>query len=330
MTHIHALLEAQLAGYFKIEAFKQDAKGNEIPGTRRIAAGWFPNLITNAGLDYLGANGSYVGDFYACGVGSGSTTPAFTNTALDAQVARTSNYIGAQGGTAPSAPYYGWRRIKWRFATGTAAGNLSEVGVFSATTGGTMWSRALIVDGSGNPTTITVLSDETLDVTYELRLYPPTSDAAWGPLNFTIDGVATAESGVIRASGVTSSSYMDTWVPGEWTATAAAGLIHNSSAGNVRCLAYETQTLGAITSSPTGTGYNATSVTPAAYTNGNYYRDHTVLWDLNAGNTGTIIGSFKIPTIVGSFQASINPGIPKNSSKRFILNVRVSYARYTP
>lgn len=328
MTHTYALLEAQLAGYFKIEAFKQDANGNEIQGTRRVAADWFPNLITNAGLNFLGANGSYVNDFNTCGVGSGSATPAITDTALATQVARTSTRTESLYGTVTTTPSYGWRRVKWRFATGVAAGNLNEIGVFSSTTGGTMWSRALIADGSGNPITITVLPDETLDVTYELRLYPPASDTSWGPVNFTIDEVTTAESGVIRAAGLAGSSSSDTWAPGTTAGTAAAGLIHSTALA--RCRAYETQTLAAATGSPAGTPYDATSITVEPYTNGNYYRDHAILWDLGAGNTGTIIGSFKIPTIVGSFQANITPGIPKTSSKRFTMNVRVSYARYTP
>ncbi len=94
-----------------------------------------------------------VGDYMStCMVGSGNAAPAETDTALQAR-ASTSN-INVQSNNSNVSPRYGWRRRTFRFAAGAAAGNLSEVGVGWTTTA--VFSRALILDGSGNPTTITV------------------------------------------------------------------------------------------------------------------------------------------------------------------------------
>lgn len=326
MTNVNVNIEALFAGRFKLEAFKTDADGNEIPGTRRVAAEWFSNLITDAGLDLMGTqrgwgnNGQWL---YACGVGSGSTVPAFTDTALVAQVARTASKQADTNGAQGSAPYFGWRRITYRFATGVAAGNLSEVGIFSAMTGGTCCSRALIVDGSGSPTTITVLSDETLDVTYELRNYPPTTDSTW-TANLTINGTSITHSGTVRASLVTTSSC---WKFTE-SSDADGGIITIRSSSS--CRVFSTTTLGSITGQPSGTSSPQSNTTASSYVNGTFARNHTLTYGLTDGNVTGGIGSITISTLLGAYQANFSPVIPKDGTKVFTLGVRVSWGRYTP
>lgn len=327
MTDIHANFEFQFAGRYRIEAFKADADGNEIPGTRRVAADWFDNLITNAGLNLfgsqtvqIGSNGSWL---YACGVGSGSTTPANTDTALVSQVARTTTKQLDQNGAAGAAPYYGWRRITYRFGTGVAAGNLSEVGIFSASSGGTCCSRALIVDGGGTPTTITVLADETLDVLYELRMYAPTSDASWGPV--TISGISY--SGTVRASLVTSSVY---WAPGVVSPPSIVGLWGRNASSGAAAQATATATLAAVTSQPSGTGFPETSKAASAYTPGTYARTQSLTWAIADGNTGSGIGTIWASTTVGAFQMNFSPVLAKDATKTLTLNFTISWGRYTP
>ena len=68
--------------------------------------------------------------------------------------------------------------------------------------------RALILDGGGSPTTLTILSDETLDVTYTIRVYPPTTDVTG---SITLDGVSygyTIRPCNVSTSG-TGSYYWD-------------------------------------------------------------------------------------------------------------------------
>ena len=73
------------------------------------------------------------------------------------------------------SPYYRWAKVTWRFGQGVAAGNISEVGLGWGNSN--LWNRALIKDANGNPTTITVLSDEYLDVVSEIRDYPTLSSS---------------------------------------------------------------------------------------------------------------------------------------------------------
>lgn len=78
---------------------------------------------------------------------------------------------------------------------------------------------------------------------------------------------------------------------------------------------------------PSGTRFPPTSITASAYTNGTYYRDHAMIWDLNDGNTAGGVGSALILTKFGAFQLSFTPKIDKTVAKRLTLNIRVSWAR---
>jgi len=96
-----------VAGYFQIEKCKADANGNAIESTRTIAAPWQKNLIVNQGLDLFLTTGVQLHSY--CRVGSGSATPAFTDTALQSQLASSVTYQATAFGTQNSTPpYYGW------------------------------------------------------------------------------------------------------------------------------------------------------------------------------------------------------------------------------
>lgn len=144
--------------------------------------GPFSNLITDIGLDSLYGGPGYVQAF----VGTGSSTPSTLDTQLNNYLAK-SNWVGdipgvswngsaARGG----APDYWVQGVgTFPFGQGVAAGNISEVAVgwFDSAAGTDAqkhrcFSRALILDGDGDPTTITVLSDEFLEVIYALKMYP--------------------------------------------------------------------------------------------------------------------------------------------------------------
>ena len=288
--------ETQCAGWFKIEAIRPD-------GTRRVLADWFPNLILNGGLDRMGENGDYLN---WCQVGSGSTAPIAAQTALVNRIAGTNTHQASVAGAQASAPYYGWYRRTDRFAAGVAAGNLSEVGVGWATSG-SLFSRALILDGGGNPTTITVLSDEVLDVTYELRRYPGTVDLTG---TVVLDGVT--HNWVSRAAGVTDSRY--------WAGTSEMALdwprAYNGDIGAVTAL------------TPSGTS-GTLSATLLAYSSGSYTRATTVSAGLNDSNLSGGIRSILISSYsgVGSYQIQFDPAIPKDNTKVLSLTIQHSWAR---
>lgn len=294
-----------LAGRFKLEALKIDDEGNEIAGTRRVVADWFENLVTDNGLD-LFSSGSYL---RYCQVGTGSTTPVNGNTALAAKVADTATILASSEGAQSSAPYFCWRRNTYRFSVGVAAGNLAEVGIGASSTAN-LFSRALILDNMGSPTTITVLSDEVLDVAYELRVYPPVDD--WEG-TVTLDGVVYDVTG--RASEVDSSAY---WFIGD--------------VGDAGSLSYALAfdgAIGPITGAPSGASSFASSVVTGSYSSSSLLQDANMTWVLGDGNFAGGISAIRLRFGVGTYQFGFSPAIPKDNTKILALTVRNSWARKT-
>lgn len=191
-----------LAGRYQLEVGKLDADGNEIPESRRVVVPWFENLITNAGLDYLGSTSQ--NNLAMCRIGTGNTAPANTDTALVAQVGSTTTVGNGETSGYDSTDNYLYCRVSRRFNPGTVSGvNLAELGM-AASNAVNLFSRSLIKDIGGSPTTIALEDDEYLDVLYELRMYLPTNDAT---TVVTIDGVSTTVT--IRYS--THANALDAW-----------------------------------------------------------------------------------------------------------------------
>lgn len=258
---------------------------------------WFKNIVLDQGLQQLG----YTGVIGVCRVGSGSSTPDKAQTALDNQVASTgqveseSNGVNSIGG-------YVWVRRKFRFGTGSAAGNLTEVGVGWAATGNTLFNRALIRDTENNPTTVTVLSDEVLDVTVELRAYvsllPTTSSVTISDVRYNLKIQAVLEA---KSSLFQNAYYCD-------GATGYSGAITGSS----------NRPSGAI---------DGFGVTNLGYNPGSLKKRFDIYWGLTQGNAAplkTIVSS----TPYCTFQVEIDPPIPKTAETVFKLTQEVSWGRY--
>lgn len=307
-------LPVQLAGFYKMEAFREYADGNEIPGSRRAAADWFPNLITDAGLEGMGTL-SILELTAFCRVGTGTTAPAVTDTGLVAQIASTATQQSTSQAAQTTPPYYGSYVITRRFAVGVAAGNLSEVGMASAATGGIMYSRARILDGGGNPTTITVLSNEVLDVTYQVRNYVPTEDGNWSA---TIASVGY--SGTVRAADATNAQQ---WPGVEY----AAG--RNSNA-NFPTTVFNGAINAAVTGTPSGNDAFASDAN-ITYVANTLSCDYTATMGLNAGNLSGGITAILLRTAYGSYQLSVSPAFPKDNTKTATLTFRCGpWGRFTP
>lgn len=151
-------IEEKIGARFKLVASKADGRITK-------ETGWFDNIVLDSGIDRMLS--STWGDGVA--VGSGSSTPQKTQTQLDSVIATTTTRIsGTSGAQTTTEPFYEWVRYIYRFGEGIAAGNISEVGIIyrNATN---LWNRALVRDTEGNPTSITILSDEFLDVVVEVR-----------------------------------------------------------------------------------------------------------------------------------------------------------------
>src|SRR6478736_5782795 len=204
----------------------------------------------------------------------------------------------------------------YQFAAGVAAGNLTEIGIGWNTT--QLFSRALIVDSGGSPTTLTILATEILNVTYIFRAYPPTAD---NTVSVTISG--TSYTIVSRPSLVTNINF--------WSApTLTNGLNTNNNNVSQPATYPSTSTLGAVTSAPSGTqlACPSTAYSWATYTNGNYYLDITISLGVADGNSAGGIGVMSIQPRSGAYQLSFSPAIPKDSTKTFILTVRHFFTRH--
>lgn len=319
--------KTELEGYFELDVFKADANGKKIEKSKRRVAE-FHNLILNQGLDYL-AQGTItqVGSTLSCcQVGTSSAVVAAGQTGLQSFLAGTNVTPSVNSTTQPSSPFYGTKIITYEFAVGAAAGNLAEVGVGRATTGNVLFCRALIVDGGGVPITITVLSDEILQVTYSLRCYPVEADT---PAVVTISGSNyTFTRRPIRVTSV------------EWAFSQATssgingfGLDDTFSASMV---AFSGGLVLATGTNMSGTSANRSSAANSAYVPGTYSRSCTGTWAIAAANFGA--GGIQGILVVskfgnaaqggpGVYQYGISPGIPKISTQQLVMNYSFQWAR---
>lgn len=289
-------------------------------GVVRQRTGWMNNLITDWGLNRKGTGG--VGTF--CHVGSGSNAPAVTDTVLQTWVASTNLNQSTNGGATGSAPYYGFVRRTYRFQEGDAAGNIAEVGIGpNGLSTSELFSRALVLDALGNPTTITVLIDEILDVEYELRQYSPTVDAEYTVVD---SGSAVSHDITVRAASVNSAS---SW--GGNTGIGALNVLNGGVRFNQQWIAYD-GAIGSVTQLPSGnfTLISASQITEGAYSNNSLERTASANLQLEVGNLASGIRSLRFgSSVAGTYQAEFDPPIMKDNTQTLRIDAKVSWGRAT-
>lgn len=264
-----------------------------------------PNLIVTSGLNQIGSGNELI---TSCCVGTDSTPTTLGMTSLGNQIAATTTQQTSSSGAQSSAPYFSWYRRTFRFGQGAAAGNLTEVGI--KTSAGVLFSRALIVDSAGSPTTLTILADEYLDVTYEFRMYPDIADTVLTvPLNGS-DYVCT-----LRASGVNSMpSYFEYGIS---SGLASSNTTYFYSGG-----------IGTITGGPSGNNYYHNHNLVGGYVNDTFERVFNFSAGLNNANFSEGVNSLYLRTSKGQFQVGFSPAIPKTSYMTLSLNLTIKWANY--
>lgn len=313
-----------LKGHFILEKFKGDADGNPVGDC--IERLEFDNVITNGGLDLIYNCPTYaygIGYFMnSCAVGTGNTAPAVTDTSLANYLTATGRADASTTNTYVAGPPAYWKAVQtYQFGTGVAAGNLTEIGIFPTNGSATnLFSRALIVDGSGNPTVIVVESDEVLNVTYELDVYFNTSDVT-----------GTFVSGGITYNTVIRPATIN--LPNSISRRLAP-----TSDGSTFTMAAYSGALGTITQTPGGTGYSIIYYNGAAegpYVNGDHHIDVRAVAPVNSANFGAGgVKAFLFGSGLGFFQISFldgsGNGIPKVSGQQMSCTFRYSWDRYAP
>lgn len=305
-------LNIGLEGRYKLVATKAD-------GSQRVLADWFENLILDSGLNRLGQGAAWD----QAQVGTGSTAPANGQTSLAALLATSTNVTTTVAGTNAPTNTYAWARRTYRFVEGAAAGNLTEVGIGWS---GSLFSRSLIKDELGNPTTITVLSDEVLDVVYEIRMYPSMSDQTVEltinstPYEFTIrpalfsgDQTNTCQwpwiVTALMSNGVTVTNYLYLG----WAAY-----------GSDAALDAITGLIGGTQVVPSSHSAIINSFT-APYANNSFQRECRTRFGLDAGSVA--FGGFLVTTNLGTYQVVVDPPLPKDNTKVFSLDFVLSWSR---
>lgn len=310
-------LKSELEGIIKLEIIKEDGTLKEAEGLNTP----FYNLITDAGLNFVSGNTTIVAAANYCRVGTSSTTPTVSDTTLGSQTGSSS----PPGTTTSSAqytevPYYSGHQKVYTFAVGAVSGNLTEIGFFSASSGGTMWSRALIKDSGGNPTTLTLLATEQLKVTYIVRRYIPTTIT--GSFTLSTNGTNTTINYNIKPANI--NNIYASWLGGY------------VSVDRLYLWAYETDILGNITAGPSGTASSVIQENMDSYIQGSFYRQTTVVAGTATANFSSGIGSIVFFHNVSSeaaystgYQCSFSPKIMKTSSQTLSIGIRLSWGRTT-
>lgn len=315
------LPSVKLGGRFRLVTSK-DAECKQVVKD----TGFFDNLITNTGMNRIGevtTNGvnGIVNFLNLCGrfvVGSGSAAPQFTDTALQNPVA----FASADPALVSESSNYdrGWYEITVRhqFGQGQAAGNLSEIGIQHTSTSGPLWSRALILDGQGNPTTITVLPDDFLTCYYTLRIMIPKEDAVFNiDVDYGEDGIVpTVVTG--RPLAADSSSLPNGW--GLKTAITGAGMAVLQFYTGGLASPTATQPLGSSIGSQT------TNFSTVPYVTDSFERYVTRTNGLNEHNSQEL-RTARLAALMGYWQIEFDPPLQKNNTQTMRVTFGYSWAR---
>lgn len=268
---------------------------------------WFKNIVLDTGLNRMSV-GAW---FERVRVGSGNSTPVASQTQLDNTIASTTTILGGSESTSKqttTSPYYVAAKRTYRFPEGVAAGNISEVGCGWGN-GLDLWNRALVKDLNGNPTTITVLSDEFLDVIVEVRYYPTQSFSG----NFNL----------LNKTGEIVSNHTYTGLP---QFSELSDVYFNKVEGGMAYL--YSGTMNGVTTNPSSSlgGVSSTSTYPSPKT-----LTCTNSFPLTSaiGSIKTVSQSFSTMSSGGTvYKFEINPPIVKTNQMVLSFKFSISWGRY--
>ena len=307
-----------IKGFVKMEAVNSET------GERRLLADWFPNTILFSGMAIMSDRSDWMN---WCQVGTSDAAPAQSQTSLQGWLVGTNDVQSTVTGAEATAPFFGKKEKVFRFAALTGSNQIiKEVGVGwgdGDAGAGELISRALIVDITGTPIAPTWIVGELLDVTYELRYYPPLGDSTG---QVTVNSVVYDY--ILRASAATDTTAWASRI-GE-----AMGQV---SIGTSDWSAYDDDISADITGTP------STSGAPAPCDNADQFNvpvgipDYTVGVASNCGTTGwnlaAGIRSLRIKTTAGNYQIQFNgpadERIPKTTSFTMAIQSNLTWAEGT-
>ena len=291
-------------------------------GTVRLDTGFFPNVITNLGLDAIGNDNDL---FNYCSVGGGNSKPLNTNTKLDNPLqvgSRISSESKYDYDPVRDTEFYKCSRtVGYRFE-GLDNKNISEVGLVGDYASGQhpAYTRTLIKNSAGEPTVITVLSGEILELQYRLWQVFDVKDKDQ-VVTAMIDGVEVPFNVKIRLASVGGNFS-------SWSYAAVAGAHLTFGGDNYH--QFGTGELGEITGQNSGLT-SAIGLSWEAYQPSTYKRKFYV----NTSITDAVhpIRSFLFFTGLGAYQVrfgTVDGDLPIDKTNQDILQLgfEMSWGQY--
>ena len=291
-------INAQVQGVFKL------SKGNLNTNEEQHLT-TFNNLILNNGLNLLFTT-TTPSAFNSCSIGVGTAEPAVTDTSLtNHRFSANGNHI-TQGNT---SGIYRWSTFKYRFNP-NVAGTYTEIGIGTASNN--LFSKSLIKDSNGDPIAITLLSDEYLDVTYEIRFYINTTESTITNFNLgkSVHTLNTKAAYITATKTIYDGNIADrpTWCFNLLSDTVSASNIDG----------------------PGGILSSSTSLITLPYVGGSFEKSYRAVFDLNNQvNNWPIKSAFINFGCFGLFQTEFIPDIIKTSSEILTIDFKISLGRYT-
>ena len=275
---------------------------------------WFDNLVLDNALIQMTTKSTWANRFH---IGSSSTPPSITDTALFAWMAVNNTSLSDQNTNLGSPNYQGQTTRGRRFNAGVGTGTIREIGITQETTNTNMSIRALVTPE------ITKAAPQILDAFYRYTCWPSLIDGT-GIVNiFGDDYDYTVRMGAIQDL----TRVFDQYVPDPSISR------HTVYDGDI----------GPITGLPSGNSDNASSLTITSQGSG--FCNYTVGFSVDNGNLPGGIRSIA-SRIVGGATAGEDPRIqvefrnrgegsgaldstiPKNNTREISFDLGITWDRH--
>ena len=300
-------------------------------GSTKIDTGYQKNLILNQGLDFFGGDEDTDMMGY-CVIGSGNSQPSYTQNKLDTAIKGVSGSVASYKNdydAARDGNLYKANKVCMYSFTGLNNVNISEVGLasnYSNTTTYYLCTRALIKDSQGNPTTITVLSGEILEIYYKLWRITDLTDKNTTLNVLDVIGGSVPYNVITRPShiGFNNGDYdYANKVIGISAANRMAAALNVK--GDTGELTIANSTFDSVNSS------GVSSITWSPYVAGSYKRQLTANATVNELNLN--IRRFQVQIGLGDFQfrvgkVSDDSPLVKNNTQTLSIPIEISWGRY--
>lgn len=273
---------------------------------------WAENLITDIGLDMLGGTESFLKQ---CFLGTGTTPPSPGDTQLESLLASSDIQDGTgEGSTSTEGTERYYRYLDtFTFSAGSIMEPVTEMGCGMDATH--LFSRALLLDGEGNPTKLEILPDESLQVIYQLQGFMPPGDTM-GILTSTYNIQAEPEYIPVTIRIASINSYM----PIHKGISQDGSLLLNTYSGPIQ----------GESTIPSGqsTGTREMDITP--YITGSHELSISHTYDYNHANWPEGINALSLQCNQAYYQIGLGTPIMKGDRDYITIKFTISWGRYDP